>query len=275
MPGSPPVGDQAEAVKRAERGRLEPPAQQVRGHVPGASREPGDERPVGRDAGVALVQPSRAGAVAGDHRQKRDQVLAVMVGDPCLWPLLERPAAVVHPPAEVDVAGRADPFGEPPELVERPPPHEQVARRRRHAARAVHALRLIEEVAVARVAGEQGVLPGEPHDAARDGAATLADRRPEVALDEVGLGHAVRVDEQQPIAARRRGPGVAGEVGRRLAGRVHDAGKPGERLGGDVPGRVVGEDQLVAGPELRASRRPSARATHRPGRRATAPRPSN
>ena len=74
---------------------------------------PWTQRPARGDPGMALVEPARTGAVAGDHRQERAQVLAMVVLDPGLGALLERPPRLAHAPAEVDVAGRADPLGEP------------------------------------------------------------------------------------------------------------------------------------------------------------------
>ena len=68
----------------------------------------------------------------------------------------------------------------------------------------MYALGLMEEVAIAGVAGEQGLLIGEADDAAADGAAALGRRRVEVAVHEARARHAVRVDEQQPVAACAR-----------------------------------------------------------------------
>ena len=212
--------------------------------------QPEAERPTRRAAGMALVEPAGAGPVAGDHRQERAQVLSVAMLDQRLGSLLEHPPGAVQPPAEVDVAGRADPLGEPAEGLERRTPHEQVARRRGHPGRAVDPLRLVEEVPIARVAGQQAALVSSAVDAARDRPRPPADRLGEVAVEQVVDRDAVGVDEQQPVARRARSAGVAGVIGGALAGRLDDVGEATEDGRDDSGPRVVGDDQLVARPEL-------------------------
>ena len=169
----------------------------------------------------------------------------MVVLDSGLGTLPESPPRLAHAPAEVDVAGRADPLGEPPELVEGPAADQQVAGRRGDPRRAVHALGLVEEVAIAGVAGEQRVLLDDPDDPPGDRAAARVDRLGEVALEQVGHRDAVGVAEQQPLAGGPLGPGVAREVGGALRGRVHDPRQPLERRRGDALLGVVGDDQLV------------------------------
>ena len=66
------VGDEAEARRRA---RKAAGSRRPRTRWPATSRavpsQPVDERPARRDARVALVEPARSGAVAGDHAQER------------------------------------------------------------------------------------------------------------------------------------------------------------------------------------------------------------
>ena len=217
--------------------------------------QPAEQRPARGDAGMAFVQPSRPGAVAGDHRQKRGQVLAVMVLDQRFGTLLEGPAGAMHAPAEVDVAGRADPLLEAAQPIESRLADEQVAGRRGDPRGAVQALGLIEEVAIARVAGQEAALLADPADRAGHRAAAIGDRGGEVAVKQVGDGNAIGVDEQQPVGLRRRGSGVAGVIGGALARRGDDRGHVRERRGRDPGLGVVGDDQLVVNPALEASER--------------------
>jgi hypothetical protein len=83
---------------------------------------------------VLLVEPPGARAVASDHRQELAQVLAVAMLDHGLGSVLERPAVVGEPDAQVDVAGGADPLREPARLLEGLAADGEVPGRRRPAA---------------------------------------------------------------------------------------------------------------------------------------------
>ena len=217
------VGDQAERVDRAGRstGRAGPPRRggPRRRRAPELPRR---QRPARRDAGMALVEPARAGPVAGDHAPGTSARFS-------RWWCSTRAAgrcssvqpASLQAPAEVDVAGRADALGEAAELVEGGAADEQVAGRRGRS-RPCRACPRPGRGSCGRARSGPAASPARRRRRSPPATApaAVADRLGEVAVEQVGARHAVGVDEQQPVGARRGGAGVAGEVrGALLAAR--------------------------------------------------------
>src|SRR5215213_365549 len=150
---------------------------------------------------------------------------------------VERPPRLLEAQAEVDVAARADALDEAAELLERLAADHEIAGRGDRAAPPVQAVCLTEHLAVAGVARRDRVLTGIAHDLPGDRAGSRGRRRVEVQLQKARLGRAVCVDEENPLASRRLGAGVACVVGAALAG----------------PAGVVGDYQLVARSEVEAA----------------------
>ncbi len=100
---------------------------------------------------------------------------------------LDRPAPRLQATAEVDVASGPDPLLEATDGVEGGTAHHQVRGRGRVAGR-VEAVVLVEEAAVVRVAGKEGVLSGIAPDGAGERADVATRRRREVGAGEAGSG---------------------------------------------------------------------------------------
>src|SRR5947208_3566963 len=113
------MGDQADAVDGAEERRLQATPREEPGDIGDRPDQPGEKRPARRRSGMALVEPSSSGPVAGDHPQEPDQALAVAVRDHGARAVLHRPSGDPEAPRQVDVAARADALDEAAERLER------------------------------------------------------------------------------------------------------------------------------------------------------------
>ena len=241
------MGEQSERVDEPE-GRLVAVARHgvARGVEAGAQQLIRRQRPARRGAGIARVEPARPGRVAGEHAEEGGQVLAVAVADRRRRAPGQQPAVTLHPPAEVDVAGRANALGEAPHRLEGLAADHQVAGRRVAAVVALQPGLAAVEVARARVAGEQRVVVGVVGDRARDRPLAVTGWRVEVAPEQAGRRSAVGVEEQDPTPAGERGAHVAGVIGGSLPCRADHPRRLAERRRGDPLVGVVGDDQLVA-----------------------------
>ena len=177
--------------------------------------------------------------------------------DGCRLAVAEGPAGVLEPPGEVGVAAGPDPLVKAAEGGPGLPANEQVrGHRHRPVGGALEYLVLGEMAPRAGIARGELVLVRRSDDLASQGPRGVVRRRLEVAVEQPGPGGAVRVEEQEPVAAGQAGPDVARVVRRAQLGRARQPGAPAEGLRVEHgSGRVVDHDQLVGRAELQALER--------------------
>jgi hypothetical protein len=247
------VGDQSEAVDDAKRRSLQIPADDMRGGLAGRECEAAAQGPARRGSWIATVEPAGAGAIAGDRAQKRGDAFAVAVMSDSLGPEFEPPSGLPKPPAEIEIAARANSPLKAPELDEGGSPHEQVRGARTALFRPDQPPRVIEEASRARVAGRERPLPRVAPDLAREGAAVVGNGSREVGVEQAGPGDAVCVDEQDPLVPCRRRARVSRVIGGPLTVGPKEAEASGHGCFGDAAAAIVGDDYLVAVPQVEAS----------------------
>ncbi len=162
---------------------------------------------------VRGAQPAAPGAVAGGLAQDVAEALGIAVGDHGPGPVVELPAPLLDPPAELDVRVRPH-LAEAADGLERRPADEQVRRRPGGPRAEVELMRGDRAAARPRPAGEQRRLVVRAPGLAGDDRAALAGLGVGEPVEQVGRGHAVGVGEQEPAPGGHRGAGVASVKGR-------------------------------------------------------------
>ena len=206
--------------------RTQPATMSLRG-----ARQPVPQRPRGRGARVALVEPARARPVAGDRTEQRRQGRAVAVmDDRAAGGNRDRQPSAGKPPAEIEKS--------PPERMPsvKPPIRSNAARRTRifpggrpSPPRAwISPSGVVEEVSRSRVAcGDEA--GADRRGSARQPLRTVSGRLGEVGGEETGAVAAIGVQEQDPVGrcpaircrrcvrGRRSAPERPGQPGSRRA----------------------------------------------------------
>ncbi len=190
--------------------------------------------------------------MAGRLLQQRTQPVGMQVLDPGARPVLQGPAGLLNPPAELHVAARADSLLEAADALPGPAPDQQVRGDPGGQRLPLDVEALVEVAPGPRVARDQAALLGRPDHASGEDSDAGGRRIGEVVVEQRGGRSDVGVEEEQPIAARRCRTDVARVVGGAL-GRGGDEVRAGAREIHQAGGHaVVGDDQLVGLAQVQA-----------------------
>ncbi len=169
-------------------------------------------------ARIIASEPRPPGGVCAPLSAQLADRRPVDVLDGGILAQLQRPSECLQPPAEVGVLSGAQALAEAAGGLERRASDEQVRRRRARAERVRQMRPLGEEVAPCGVARRERRRGARRRaDLTREGPHPVADRKLEVAVEQVRRCPRIGVEKEDEVARRVRSAGVAGVRGRPLA----------------------------------------------------------